>query len=289
MSTPAGSPRGARVSVSSHPIWRLRLVRELPRYTVLATAVAGLLASARWTISPPSPGTPRAAGPVAPRLDRAAEGFATLFVRHYLSWGAGAPASAATALPPLGDAISEGGLAPAPPVSSEQHVEWAEVVQARDDGGVQVYTVAAQTDTAGLVYLTVGVARAPGGGLALSGYPALVGAPATASAPPPGKLAEVAEPALETVVERSLRNYLAGSRSELEADLAPSAHVSLPALTLRLESVGRLAWSADGRSVSALVHVQDARGVRYALAYELDVTRQQGRWEIAAVQMDPDA
>ena len=278
------------MSVSSHPIWRLRLVRELPRYTIVATAVAGLLASARWAISPPSPGTPRAAGPPAPRFDRAAEGFATLFVRRYLSWGSGAPASAARALAPLGGAVGEVGLAPTPPVSSEQHVEWAEVVQARDaGGGVQVYTVAAQTDTAGLQYVTVGVVRAPGGGLALSGYPALVGAPSTASTQPPDKLAEVSEPALETVVERGLRNYLAGSRSELEADLAPSARVSLPALTLRLESVGRLAWSTDGRSVSALVHAQDARGVRYALAYEVEVTRKQGRWEIAAVQMDPDA
>ena len=44
------------------------------------------------------------------------------------------------------------------PASGEQHVEWAEVVQAREPApGEHVYTVAAQTDTAGLLYLTVAV------------------------------------------------------------------------------------------------------------------------------------
>jgi hypothetical protein len=41
--------------------------------------------------------------------------------------------------------------------------------------------------------------------------------------------------------------------------------------------------------VLATVAAQDARGVRYTLAYELDVLREQGRWEVSAVQMDPDA
>jgi hypothetical protein len=284
-----GADRCARVSVSSHPLWRLRLVRELPRCTIIAAALAGLLASARFAIFPPTPAAPRVLSPVQ-GFDRAAEGFATLFVRRYLSWAAGAPASAASGLAPPGFPEGETGLAPAPPASSEQHVEWAEVVQARSaGGGVHVYTVAAETDTAGLLYVTVDVARAHGGALALAGYPALVGAPAAASARPASRLAEVAEPALQTVVERGLRNYLAGSRGELEADLAPWARVSLPSLPLRLESVARLDWSADRRSVSVLVHVHDPRGVRYALAYELDVTREQGRWEIAAVQTDPDA
>ena len=33
---------------------------------------------------------------------------------------------------------------------------------------------------------------------------------------------------------------------------------------------------------------QDARGARYTLAYELDVAEVAGRWEVAAIQMDPD-
>jgi hypothetical protein len=41
--------------------------------------------------------------------------------------------------------------------------------------------------------------------------------------------------------------------------------------------------------VIATVQAQDGRGVRYTLAYELDVRTSQGRWEISAVQTDPDA
>jgi hypothetical protein len=178
----------------------------------------------------------------------------------------------------------------APSSSSEQHVDWAEVVQVRAVGRSEhVYTVAAQTDTAGLLYLTVGVVRTTGGELALAGYPALVGAPASHPALAPGHAREVSEPALATVVERALRNYLAASANELAADLAAGARVALPALALKLESLDRIDWTPDGRSVTALVHAQDARGVRYTLAYQLDVLREQGRWEIAAVQMDPDA
>jgi hypothetical protein len=39
--------------------------------------------------------------------------------------------------------------------------------------------------------------------------------------------------------------------------------------------------------VLAVVQVRDRRGGRYALEYELDVVRADGRWEVAAVQMDP--
>jgi hypothetical protein len=36
------------------------------------------------------------------------------------------------------------------------------------------------------------------------------------------------------------------------------------------------------------VQAQNARGARYTLAYELDVARVQGRWEVSAIQTDPD-
>jgi hypothetical protein len=38
-----------------------------------------------------------------------------------------------------------------------------------------------------------------------------------------------------------------------------------------------------------VVRAEDGRGVQYTLAYELDVTVAGGRWEVSAVQMDPDA
>jgi hypothetical protein len=176
------------------------------------------------------------------------------------------------------------------PTSGEQRVEWAEVVQAREPiPGEHVYTVAAQTDTAGLLYLTVSVVRTVDGGLALAGYPAFVGAPASAPAQSPERLREVVDAALATVVERALRNYLAASAGELAADLTSGARVSLPALALDLQSVQRLDWSPDGTSVLAVVRAQDSRGAQYLLAYELDVVRLQGRWEVSAIQTDPDA
>ena len=48
-------------------------------------------------------------------------------------------------------------------------------------------------------------------------------------------------------------------------------------------------WAEAGRTVTAVVQAQDERGVEYLLAYELDVARQQGRWEVAAIQTDPDS
>jgi hypothetical protein len=279
----------ASVSVTTHRLWRIRAARELPRYLLMAAAAAGLLASARFALAPPRPRPSSGAPALEPPVDRAAEGFATLFARRYLSWSPAEGQNPGHALEAFVAPGMEASAGLAPPSSSEQHVEWAEVVQERVLApGEHVYTVAAQTDAAGVLYLTVGVVRTSAGVLALAGYPALVGAPAAGTAPA-AHLREVGEPALATVVERALRNYLAGSPGELAADLAVGARVSLPALVLRLESVGRLDWTGDGRSVVALVHAQDARGVRYTLAYELDVVRAQGRWEIAAVQMDPDA
>ena len=50
----------------------------------------------------------------------------------------------------------------------------------------------------------------------------------------------------------------------------------------------RLDWAPGAGAVLAVVQAQDARGARYTLAYELDVARVQGRWEVSAIQMDPD-
>lgn len=283
----AGGSR-ASVTIATRAMWRLRLARELPRYLVWALSVAGIAASVRFAIAPPRTALPAAALRVPASADGAAEGYAVLFARRYLSWDAEPQASARGLEPFIGPGMApDAGLAL--PASGEQRVDWAEVVQAREPArGEHVYTVAAQTDSAGLLYLTVGVARANDGSLELTGYPAFVGAPAAAPAKVAAHLREVGDRALSTVVERALRNYLADSSSELAADLAGGARVSLPSSPLSLGSMERLAWSADGSSVIAVVQARDARGVGYTLAYELDVVREQGRWEVSAVQMDPD-
>jgi Conjugative transposon protein TcpC len=284
------SAQGApAVSIRTRPLWRIRFARELPRYLLCTLSVAGLAASARFAIAPPRQAAIRVVSSSSSPPDPGAASYAALFARRYLTWNAVEPEASRRAL----EAFAQPGMEPEaglrPPSSGQQRVEWAEVVQEREPvPGERVYTVAAQTSTAGLVYLTVGVAREPDGSLALAGYPAFVGAPAIGQAQAQAHLREVQEPALQTVVERALRNYLAGSESELEADLASGARVSLPHIGLSMQSLQRLDWAAGAGAVLAVVQAEDGRGEQYTLAYELDVNRAQGRWEVAAVQMDPD-
>ncbi len=284
----SGTRRAASVQITTRPLWRLRLVRRLPRCLLYATCAFGLLASARFAIAPPRTAATvvDAAGRMQP--DLAARGYAVLFVRRYLSWDAAEPQSSEEALASMTGPAIEPDAGLSLPANGSQHVLWAEVVQERTPSfGRHVYTVAAQTDTSGLLYITVTVVRDAEGRVAVVGYPAFVGAPLSASAQTAGAGAEVASPALSTVVERALRNYLAGSQQELAADLAEGAQVSLPALPLTLQSVQRLLWSPDRRSVAALVDAQDERGARYTLGYEADVEQVHGRWEISAIQTDP--
>jgi hypothetical protein len=278
------------VTVTTRPLWRLRLARELPRHLLHALATMGLLASARFAIDPPRPTLPLALAHRPAPPDPAAAGFAALFTRRYLTWDARDPQAREGALASYLGAGIEPGAGSQPPPGSEQAVRWAQVVQEREpQPGEHVYTVAAQTDTAGLLYLTVSVTRTAAGSLALAGYPAFVGAPAAGPAQASAaRLREVSEPALGAVVERALRNYLADSATELAADLSSGAHISMPGLGLALQSLASLRWAPGSGAVLAVVQAADRRGAQYTLAYELDVARAQGRWEISAIQTDPD-
>ena len=46
------------VTITSRALWRIRLARELPRYLLCGASLAGLAASARFAIAPPSPACP---------------------------------------------------------------------------------------------------------------------------------------------------------------------------------------------------------------------------------------
>jgi len=280
----------ATVTVRTRPLWRIRLTHEIPRYLLCGLALAGLAASARFAIAPPRPVAATSTAAEANTVDPAAEAYAALFARRYLTWNAAEPQLSMHALEPFVGSGMEATAGLNLPPTGEQRVEWVEVVQARLPApGEHVYTVAAQTSTMGLIYLTVPVARTVNGSLALDGYPAFVGAPAAEPSHIAAHLREVTDSALVTVVGRALRNYLAASSSELAADLAGGARVSLPTQPLTLQALQHLDWAQEGDAVLATVQAQDARGVRYTLAYELDVLRVQGRWEVAAVQTDPDA
>ncbi len=277
------------MTIASAPLWRLRLAQSLPRYLFYATACAGLIASARFAVFPPRAGTAPTVTGTLPVADRAAEGFAVLFTRRYLTWDTANPETSDRRLAPMAgsEMALDAGLTL--PSNGAQQVVWAEVVQQREQQpGAHVYTVAAQTDVVGLVYLAVGVVRTADGTLALSGYPSFVGAPAQKGSRLPTHMPTVTDTRLAAVIRRALRNYLAGSPEELAADLATGAHVAVPSIVLTLETVQALAWSGDRRSILAVVQAHDVRGVRYTLGYELDVVDVNGRWEVSAVEMDPD-
>lgn len=278
----------ARVAIARRPLWRLRLARESGRYAVLAASCFGLLASARFAIAPPAPRIAAEPGYVRSLPDLAAQGFAVRFVRAYLTWSGEEPAPAAEALEGFGGPQLEPDLGIETPASGSERVLWAEVVQSREpDPGVHVYTVAAATAPGGLRYVTVPVKRTAAGPLALAGYPAFVGAPASGPASLAASLPAVTEPALELVVRRALGNYLSDSPDELAADLSANASVAPPASPLRLLSSGHMEWASAG-TVAVTVQARDAIGVRYTLGYELDVTRVRERWEISAIEADPD-
>ena len=167
---------------------------------------------------------------------------------------------------------------------------WLQIVQSRVGAdGSRVYTVAAQTDRAGLLYLSVDIARGRDHALRLDGYPALVGAPlsAPATATTEGSQRDVADRTLRATCQRALRNYLARAEDNLNADLTADAAVALPGLPLSLRRLSALEWAPDGASVLASLEASDRDDVSYALRYELDVRRVDQRWEIAAIQTDP--
>jgi hypothetical protein len=276
-----------RVEVETRPLWRLRLSLSATRWLLYALAVAGIAASARFALVPPRVRVPPA--PHIERVDPAAEGFATLFARRYLTWSADRPALHAEGLAPFlgSDVDPDGGLRA--PSRGTQRVGWTEVVQTNSVAEHEhLYTVAAETDASGLVYLSIDVVRDADGRLRLGRYPAIVGAPLVrpARSLAPAGAGELGDAGLGEVVVRALRNYLAGSRQNLDADLVPGALVEPPDMHLALARVEQLRAAPRG-GVLATVSASDSRGATFALVYQLAVLRQGGRWEVAAIQPDP--
>lgn len=253
------------------PGGRARLRAAAPRYLALGVLVLLLALGVRSLFySPPvsSPARPAAAADPPSRL------FALQFARAYLSYDASRSAARDRALAPyLSNAVdADAGYFAS---KGRQRVLWAEIASDQPAlAGGRAITVAAALSTQPLpVYLTVTVAHERGGPLALVGYPAFVGAPATSRDAPTSSRTPVDDPQLATVIERVLRNYLAGSAANLKADLAPGAAVTLPTLALEVRSIQRSEWLGGPGSgaVLATVAAVDERGGAYTLAYELGI------------------
>jgi hypothetical protein len=271
---------GLRVTSGSARADRLRA--RAPRAALLVALAVLSLAGLRATL---------AEGPGAQTIparttvvDQGAMAFAESFARAYLGYDAGRPELRERALRDYVPDELEPDLGPSPPAGSRS-VSWTVVEADRVQGDRHTVTVAAQTSE-GLVHLAVPIARDRRGFLSVPTYPALVGSPAHATDAESPSEDEVEDGGLHAVAERAVRNYLAGDRRDLLADLAPGTVVSLPTEALRLRSLREIAWARPGRTAAVLVEAEDASGGVWNLRYELGVVKRD-RWYVRSFHVDP--
>jgi hypothetical protein len=274
-------PLGA-VELVTRPAWRLRLAGRLPRLLLAVFLLTMSVAGVRSVLAPRDPQGPAASGPPAAG-DQAAQAFAEGFARAYLSWDAARPEAREHALARfISDELDpSGGVEP----TRSQDVGWTAVIAVRRRGARQLVTVAAEAG--GRRYqLAVPVERDANGLLAVVGYPALVGAPPVGLDREPVDEDDVADPQLRAVCERAVRNYLAGERGDLVADLDAHAVVSLPDQRFEVRAVEGFTRIGPG---AVAVQVRAAGdGALWTLRYELEVVRRE-RWYVRAISTDPRA
>ena len=274
--------RGAGPSITRRSTRTVRITAALPRAIAL-TLIAVLALSGAVNAVRGRPAVRAPAAP-APAHDLAAEAFATSFVRAYLGWDSGTPDAYAQA---IGAFMPESVLTDGPPVSPArggQRVLATDVVSDVRTGATHRTVVVAARTTSGSDYVAVPVSS-DGNGMFVSGYPALVGAPAVdGNASPPAET-QIDDAELETVVRRAIANYVSGQASNLRADLTPDAVVSLPSQQLSVRSVERVTWAAPGVAAVELAAAA-TDGTTWTLRYELRVVKRD-RWYVAAVDGDP--
>jgi Conjugative transposon protein TcpC len=255
---------------------------------LLLRGAADLLA-----VEPSDPATPAPRAAAVTWPDDEARAFAVEFARAYLSWspqqpvgyerglqGFVSPELAPSLIPELADR------------GPDQAVRAATVARtATVDADRALVTVAATVDGERVAtqFLTVPVARDGHGGLIVYDLPSFAPPPARAevSVPEVEPLAGADRAAIEDVLTRFFREYLAGAADEL-AYLVP-AGVRIGALgephrLAGLVSIAQLgAPDRDGRDVLATVRARDeATGTVYPLRYRVRLVRRD-RWYVAAV------
>ena len=270
----------ARVTLERRRMWSVRASLAVGRWLLYALALSGIAISVRDLVRPRPPGV-RASAP-GPAGSLEAQWLALRFARAYMTFTAD-PTVRERALAPF---IASGGDpdAGATPAVG-QRVAWAQIAAERDLGAQRDYTVALATGSGAMRYLVVALTPAPRGGEMLAHYPALVAAPAPG---PAGTLDGAGLPelpggALATVINRALRNYLAGSTENLAADLATGAVIAPAEPGLQIQAVQRLAVQSSGR-VLATVLAADRAGDRLTLGYRVGARLDGGRWVLTSIQ-----
>lgn len=262
----------ARVQSDWQSMRRSRFAANGPRYLATAALFVFFALGVRATFFSSAAAAPAAAS--APTADAPTEDFALQFARAYLSYDAARPGERNRALAPFlsGQLSSGGGFTAA---SGSQRVLWAEVASDQPAlAGGRVITVAAAVSSRRLpLYLAVTVRHESRQPLALVGYPSLVGAPAVDTEAGEPSRPAVTDRAVSEVVDRVLRNYLAGAAPDLKADLSAGADVTLPTIQLQVREVEQILWVAQAGSgaVLATVSASDAGGNSYTLTYELGI------------------
>jgi hypothetical protein len=266
-----------------------RLRARAPRYLFIALVVILSLAGLKSILSSDGAAPAAAAGDAL--VDQAEEDFALRFARAYLTYDVANPDLRERALRSYvpQELDSDAGMVPA---RGSQSVEWMQVAQHQEAlaGGV-VIVVAAQLDTRKEpLYLAVPVQRRPDDALQLVTYPSLVGGPTISSAPAP-TFEEVDDTQVSTVAERVIRNYLAGEGSNLDADLAPDAVISLPAEPMKVQSVDDVTWATDPSNPAVMVTVEatDSSRALWTLTYEVGIDQSTGRTLATYVETVPNA
>jgi hypothetical protein len=259
--------------------WRGLAPRLVAGALVAVLCLAGIRSMFR-----PAPVVPPAPKVVLP--DQPAEGFAEAFARAYLSWDSAAPDRHERQVAGFVSSDLDAGAGLQVPNTGSQQVQWTTVDADRPAGKRRrLVTVAAQT-SAGLVHLAVLVARTDRGLLYVPDYPAILGPPPATGDGPTDQGDDVSDGALRIVAERAVRNYLAGQRANLQADLADDAAVALPDAPRRVKSVESTTGAGPNR-VAVEVTAVESSGAQARLRYELPVVRQGGRWLVRAIQSNP--
>jgi Conjugative transposon protein TcpC len=273
-------------SIRTRSLRSVRTQAWIPRLAVYTLVGILCLAGVRAIVAPRS--RPSVTRTVVQRgtADLAVQAYAESFARAYLSWDSRHPEVRAQRLQPFGGSTLGEGAGATPADGTAQQVEWTDVVDAHPQGRRWIVTIAAQT-TDGLQYLSVAVRRDAKGFLSLGGYPAFVGPPAaTEDADAGARGVQVDDERLKTVIRRALGNYLGGAKSNLVADLAPDAVVSLPPQHLKLTDVNSVVWLQSRRSIACEVQVTDEQGSEWTLRYEVAVVMRD-RWYVQSIEVNP--
>jgi len=275
-------PGSGRVEVLTRPAWRVTLGARAPRIVAGALAAVLMIAGLRAIVAGPPAPPPAPEAP--PAVDGGAEAFAEGFVRSYLSWEPDRPEVRDAELAAYASSELDAG-AGLEPSERPQSVDWSAVVGSQTTGPRTTVTVTARAGGR-TWHLAVAVTRDAKGFMAVAAYPAIVGPPPTATGQRMAEEGDVADGELATVAQRAVRNYLAGERDNLAADLDPSAVVSLPVQPAEVETIDGITRAGRGRVAVALT--ARLSGARMELRYEVAVVKRE-RWYVRAIETDPRA